>query len=366
MWISKLTVQNCRIITEAQLELSTGTNILVGHNASGKSSLLEALCLLARGRSFRTPRINEVIHNQATEITVSAKLSTENGTVYPIGIRKTAHDTFIRINHADIPQQAELSLHLPLTLIHPGSIELLTGGPQIRRAFIDWIAFYLFSDFHSAWRQYQRVLKQRNACLRDPKQRFLLNHWTEQLITWIPVLHHYRSLALQSLEQALTTYMPLLTQQSYPQLRLSSGFPQEIAVDNADALLSFFHSKREMELKQGFTLYGTHRADLTIMLQNVVAVRIASRGQLKLLAVGLLLARTQAIQTSNNPELTRSVLAIDDLAAELDEQNQQALYNTLQQTRQQLILTSTRQDTLPTIFPEAKMFHVKHGVIQSM
>ena len=362
MWISKLTVQNCRIITQAELRLSPSVNLLVGDNASGKSSVLEALSILARGRSFRTPRIQEVIHRGATDITVSAKLSTDNGHHYPIGISKSSQQTTIRINHADVKQQAELSSHLPLTVIHPNSVELLTGTPQGRRAFIDWIAFYSIPEFNSAWRHYQRALKQRNACLRDPKHRFALEQWTTQWIQWIPVLHQYRLQAVDNLVNELRTVTDLFASTGFPQLRLSTGFPQDIAVDNLEQIRHFIHSKRELELKQGFTLYGAHRVDLNITLEHVPAVRIASRGQLKLLAVGLLLARSQTLRQLQSSE-PYGLLAIDDLASELDEQNQQALYNTLHTTRQQLIMTSTRYDKSLTDFIDVQMFHVKQGQV---
>ncbi len=363
MWISKLTIQNCRVITQANLDLSPTVNAFVGDNAAGKSSVLEALSLLARGRSFRTPRIAEVIHRDTHEITVSAKLSTANGTEYPIGIRKTLHSTHIRINHADVQQQAELSSHLPLTLIHPGSIELLTGSPQIRRAFLDWIAFYLFPDFNNAWRHYQRALKQRNVCLRNPQQRYALEQWTQQLIKWIPVLQQYRLQALSVLESTLRNNEILFANTGYPQLQLSNGFPQGAAVDNSDVLHDFFHSKRDAEIKQGFTLYGAHRVDVSILLDNIPALRIASRGQLKLLAVGLLLARSQTLHDPQQPTSSYGLLAIDDLASELDEQNQQALYNTLHTTRQQLMMTSTRHDPRLAAFAQTRVFHVKQGQI---
>ena len=87
MWISKLTVHNCRIIHSAEINLEPSIHIFYGQNASGTSSVLEALSLLARGRSFRTPRIQEVIHNQAPEILVNARV--EQGqlfTVIPLGL----------------------------------------------------------------------------------------------------------------------------------------------------------------------------------------------------------------------------------------------------------------------------------------
>ncbi|WMP15718.1 DNA replication/repair protein RecF [Thiothrix lacustris] len=360
MWISRLNVQHCRVIHSAELALTEHVNVLYGDNASGKSSLLEALAVLSRGRSFRTPRIAEVITRGKNELTVAA--SVEQGVIlqsYPLGITKSAENTRIRINHADVQQQAELSAHVPLTLIHPGSVELLTGSPTTRRAFLDWIAFYRFTEFNMAWRNYQRVLKQRNACLRDAKQRQALPQWTRQLIALQPILWRYRQDALTALNAALQGCAELLTA-LVPQLVLSSGFPAGIYPQDEQQLARFFSEKTEQELKQGFTLYGAHRADLHILLEGIPALRVASRGQLKILAVGLLLAQSHAIADDTTK---RGIIAIDDLASELDEQNQQALYNTLQTAQQQLIITSTHHQPLKNWVNAAKVFQVKHGQV---
>jgi DNA replication and repair protein RecF len=360
MWLSRVAINSCRAIVRAELELAQQANILYGDNASGKSSILEALAVLSRGRSFRTPRIAEVIRRGEQELSVSARVEDGliQGSHYPAGISKTASATRIRINHADVQQQAELSAHIPLTLIHPGSVELVTGSPALRRAFLDWIAFYRFQDFNLGWRTCQQVLKQRNACLRDPRQRYALDHWTQQLIALQPTLYRYRLMALEALQSALQTAQPLLDAVGQPRLQLTSGFPGGIDAQDTGHLHSFFQSKVETELKQGFSLYGAHRADLHILLDGIPATRMASRGQLKLLAVGLLLAQSHAVSES---DVKRGIIAIDDLASELDEHNQQALYNVLHDTRQQLIITGTRHEPLLTGLRQARVFHVKHG-----
>jgi DNA replication and repair protein RecF len=354
-------VHNCRIIHSAEFALEPSINIFYGQNASGKSSILEALSLLARGRSFRTPRIQEVIHHDAQEILVNARIEQgQLSTAYPIGIRKSVTETRIRIQHSNIKQQAELSTHLPLTLIHPNSVELLTGSPSGRRAFLDWIAFYRFADFHSHWKQYQRVLKQRNACLRDNKQRSSLPYWTEQLIALQPILQRFRQQALQALQQTLSISDDLLQMPSLPHLQLSTGYPQDVDIFEADQLRQFLLARTDNELKQGLSLYGAHRADLKILLAGQPIHQVASRGQLKLLTVGLLLAQSHAISELSTK---RGIIAIDDLAAELDEPNQQTLYKILCSTQQQLMITGTRPIATHVLGQQAALFQVHQGQV---
>ena len=359
MWLKQLSIENCRIIAQASLELSPQANLLIGANATGKSSFLEALSVLSRGRSFRSPKIQEIIRHGTKTLTVAGKIhDDETGAEYPLGISKSADETKIRINHADVNQQAELSSHLPLTIIHPDTLEILSGGPAQRRSLLDWVAFYRSADFHQDWKNYQRILKQRNVCLRDEQQRFALQHWTEQLVTLLPRIHQFRCEALAAIIEALDKLTPLFTHTGKPKLKLYSGFPASVDVNDTAAILQYLQVRQEQEIQQGMSLYGCHRGDLNVLLDGIPAARYASRGQLKMLGVALLLAQSQAITTQAKK---RGIIAIDDLVSELDADNQTLLYQVLRQTDQQLIVTGTHIPGNDHLVDVGKMFHVEHG-----
>ncbi|PIE00351.1 MAG: DNA replication and repair protein RecF [Thiothrix nivea] len=364
MWLKQLTVENCRLIEKWQLELSPATNLIIGDNATGKSSLLEALAILSSGRSFRTPRIREVIRRGCELLTVTGSIYNEElQSEYPLGISKTLKNTRIRINHADIHQQAELSSHLPLTVIHPETIAVLTGSPGQRRAVLDWVAFYRSSDFHQHWKNHQRILKQRNSCLRDPGQRYALPYWTEQLIHLQPRIHQFRQDALAAVNECLQTEIVQTLFKEYGKLtlKLYSGFPAQVDMNDSQQLQTFFTARQQQEIDQGMTLYGCHRGDLQVALDGLPVAQFASRGQLKVFGIALLLAQSQAITTTATK---RGIIAIDDLASELDTENQALLYQVLRQTRQQLLITGTRTPDLAPLTKQSKVFHVKQGQIR--
>lgn len=362
VWLQQISIQHCRSIQQVELSLSPTVNFLTGANGSGKSSFLEALSVLARGRSFRTPRISEVISQQADTMTITGKLFNEDlDSSYRLGIAKQRNgQTRIRINHADVTQQAELSSHLPLTLIHPDGLDLVAGSPIYRRSVLDWLAFYREVEFQLAWKNYQRILKQRNACLRDPKQRYALNDWTQQLIQAQPKLYQFRLNATRALVAALDSVSLLYQAIGQVQVNLHKGFPVAIDPSNVQALSEFYHERQDQELRYGMSLYGAHRGDLLITIDGEPVARRASRGQLKLLGIALLLAQSEAISTTDTK---RGIVAIDDLAAELDVDNQYLLAQVLQKTQKQLIITGTRQP-LPEFLPsDAHLFHVEQGRI---
>jgi len=360
MWIKNVTIEHCRSLKSAVLALSPDLNIIVGPNASGKTSLLEALNILSKGRSFRTSHIDEVISEKQNAVLVAASIIEKIGQKENnshIGIEKTRTKTKIRINKQDVYSQAELSAHLPITVIHPNSIDLITGPPALRRSYLDWIAFYIFPEFLDKWKQYQHILKQRNNCLKFTKHAYALDKWTEELIKLQPDLIHYRKEVIKRLQPIVSDISNELLTGISIDLEFKTGFPNETEID-ISSLTAYYEAKKEYDLKIKRTSAGSHRADFKIFMDGTPAVESASRGQLKLLVICLLLAQSSSIAKTETGE---GVLLIDDLAAELDSKNKELLLSYLSKLNKQLIITSTKEIDFAGI--DSKVFHVKHGSI---
>lgn len=358
MWVDKLKIQNCRILKNNELTLSPHSNIICGDNGSGKTSFLEALSLLSNGRSFRTSRISEVIHHNESSVLVSSSIKNKSNITSHIGIEKTVEKTQIRINKKDVYTQSELSRHLPITIIHPDSIKLITGSPLERRAFIDWLSFYLYPEFHQVWKKYQHILKQRNSCLKNISHRYALDDWTKELINLQPLIHQFRSTSLEKLQATISQISPQILGDVKCEVSLKSGFSQNIKL-NKNELTQYYADKQDYDIKLGRTQSGVHRADLVISMNGIQAIQSASRGQLKLITITLLLAQNNTIFELNESE---AIIIIDDIAAELDKDNKKILLSYLTKLDQQLIITSPLNDKIK--IKDAKMFHVKHGVIK--
>ena len=358
MWIKSINVKNCRNLKDVSLILSPHINIIIGKNASGKTSLLEAISILSSGKSFRSSHITDVISTHQKSVLISALLSNSD-THYNIGIQKTSSKTKIRINQQDVYSQAELSLHLPVTTIHPGSIDIITGSPSKRRSYIDWLAFYLFSNFHSLWKQYNHVLKQRNICLKNNKHRFALDKWTNQLVELQPEINKYRNKTIALINPLFKEISSHLFKNKDVNLIYKSGFPLDLKIDKA-SLKRFYQEKLDSDIAFKRTHNGIHRADIDIFLNSKPAINNASRGQLKLLTISLLLAQNLIIYKQKK---IKGLVLIDDLAAELDESNAKLLLQYIFSLNQQIIITTTHPLNIDK--PEKlNMFHVKHGEIE--
>ena len=359
MLLEQLTINHCRIIEMAELDLSPSVNLIYGDNGSGKSSILEAVSILSKGRSFRTSRIADVIRHSQEALLIRARSVDSDDNSFVIGIERSKSSTRIRVNQQDVNTQAALSRYLPVTIIDPNSIELVTGSPSLRRAYIDWIAFYLFPEFHRIWQNYQRILKQRNLCLRVPSYLSALPQWTDELIRSQTQIQSYRERAIVVLMPKLAELSERLLEGHQLTIKLTSGFAQTMDDLSFEAQRVFYFERRDSDIKSARTLSGSHRADLQIFFNDQLAQHSASRGQLKLIAIGMLLAQSRSIDPD---DLRKGIIAIDDLAAELDGDNKQRLLDCLRSLQQQLLLTTTQSELIP-LFDGDRMFHVKHGNI---
>lgn len=359
MKLDNIHIENCRMIASADMELSSGVNLIIGKNGSGKSSLIEAFSILSTGRSFRTRRINEVVRWDSEKLLITASLSSSGSTSH-IGIEKKQGETRIRINQTDIRSQAELSQYLPVTTITPDSIKLIMGSPTVRRSYLDWIGFYLLPDFHQVWKYHQRVLKQRNACLRNNQLTADFTYWTKELINVQEALYEKRRSIIVLLESTVELFRKILLPKKRVSLSMTSGFPAIDIFNNANNL-EFYQSKLPQELKLKRTLHGAHKSDLKININDNPAHIAASRGELKLLSILLYLAQSDVLTTRG---VASGIVTIDDVASELDKKNQAILFKALRSLQQQVILTAPIKSKIWK--GDIKMFHVKHGEVSEV
>ena len=181
MSLRRLEVRDFRCIASAELEFDRRCNLISGPNASGKTSLLEAIFFLGRGRSFRTARNEALIRNGTDELMVAGNL-TLDGRARPIGVRYSRDGFEARAEGVRISSLAELAVTMPVQAIDPEVHRLVEEGPQERRRYLDWGVFHVEPRFVDQWRRYQRALKQRNAAFETAQSESLVRVWDSELI----------------------------------------------------------------------------------------------------------------------------------------------------------------------------------------
>lgn len=341
-----------RCLESVELEFSAGNNLIYGANGSGKTSILEAVAYLGRARSFRGANVRDIIRHGMDEFLVIGKAN-NGGRDVALGVRNS--NTGLEV-HTDGEKQASAALLaeiLPLQVIDPDVHELVAGGPENRRRFIDWITFHVEQGYLEHWRRFRRALKQRNAALRAGSDRTTLAGWDQELAALGGEVDSARRRMLDITAPALEEFGESLLGSTVA-IEYSQGWSADKTL--AEALAD----SAERDLQMGSTQSGPHRADLRLIYDERQARKRVSRGQQKLLACALILAATEVVQTHLEKPL---LLLLDDPAAELDNDSVARLMGCVASLGCQVIATTL--DPGQALFAEPPtMFHVEHGKVE--
>ena len=350
--IRRFKVSNFRCLESAELELSPSFNMVYGANASGKTSLLEALAYLGRGKSFRGASTANLIRHGSTEFVLFGETQTE-ARAQRLGVRNSREGLEIRVDGSGDGGAAALADALPLQVIDPEVHSLVAGGPELRRRFVDWMAFHVEHDHLDSWRRFRRALKQRNAALKAKSSPASIKSWNAEFVDL--------SLALDaSRRRALDVAMDSLAEYGLSLLGTELGFEYQQGWNKDKSLEQSLEEGLERDVHQGASQHGPHRADLKIRYDERQARKLVSRGQQKLLASAMILAATETAQTALERPL---LLLLDDPAAELDADSLSRLLDAVLGLGCQVVATSLEKGAL-SVPAGSAMFHVEHGVLR--
>ncbi|MGH8250136.1 MAG: DNA replication/repair protein RecF [Steroidobacteraceae bacterium] len=341
-----------RCLAGVEFELDPGTNLFVGPNASGKTSLLEAAFFLGRGRSFRSRRREALIRHGEEAFLLSGR-STGGPAPIVLGVRAGRKITEWRLGGNAVSGVAELAEQFPAQVIDPEVHKLLEEGPGRRRRFLDWGVFHVEPSFLPTWQRYHQALRQRNAALKLDRGDDDLAAWEQELATTGESLCRQREAYLARLSGALGTIGQALLDRPI-MLVHSAGW------DTDRSLLESLRGGRQRDRRNRATQLGPHRGDVSVQVAGRPAKDHVSRGQQKLVAAGLMLAQLE-IQEQERPG--HSALMLDDPAAELDAENLARLMAIVQTLPAQLWVTSLRAD-IPGLPPRGRVFHVEQGAVR--
>jgi DNA replication and repair protein RecF len=351
--LRRMQVTDFRCLHQAELEFDSRFTLIRGPNASGKTSLLEAIYVLGRGRSFRTRHLDHLIRSGAERMIVFGEVDTEHRRI-ALGVEGTTAGVRARLGGERVGSLAELATALPVQIIDPEIHRLIEEGPGRRRRFLDWGVFHVEPTFVRHWQSYQQVLRQRNAALRS--QLATVNSWDAELIRYGELLSESRRRYVEMLSPIAAGVAATLLG-----LELSIGYRSGWSRDLSlrEALAQSLVRDREM----GSTQVGPQRAELSIRLDGVVAKDRISRGQQKLLAAVLLIAQIKLFPGDSPSTPT---LLLDDPAAELDDGRLAALIGEVRAQPLQLVVTSLHDEAgLGAFGTPGRRYRVERGEVRS-
>jgi DNA replication and repair protein RecF len=353
MILSELTVRDLRCVEHAELSLHPGRNLIWGGNGSGKTSLLEAMFLLGRGRSFRTRNSERLVRHGQERLVVFGRTESScpdgSGLVHAVGLEVHRREgTRARVDAAAVGSLADLSRVFPVQVIDPEIHKLIEEGGRRRRRWLDWAVFHVEPRFADWWLRFARAVRQRNAALRERGGS------TRPWDTEVAGLGEKISEARRGvLEQMGTFWREVTAGLDCPpaELQYLRGWGAQHSL--AEAL----ESSKERDEARGLTHAGPHRADVMIRVGGKPAREVLSRGQQKLMAVALTLAQLRLLKEVSG---TTPTLLLDDPAAELDAEHLGHFVRQIAPLGCQMIITSLQAETASFGAPD-RVFHVEQG-----
>lgn len=317
-----------------------GVNVLIGPNGHGKTSLLEAVHLLVTGRSFRTAHLAECVRWGTAETVVAGEL-VHGPQSWPIRLRVFARGG-LTVEPGLCPWARAVSFAA-------SDLALLTGPPQVRRAYLDGTTALLVPAQAEASRRYRLVLHHRARLLGQLRGRAdgdrLLEPWDEQVAGLGSEIVHRRLETLQLLgEETREVWRALAPEGREMALQYVPAVePGAARAATRDRLREALRGRRRLEVARGLTMVGPHRDELMIRLGGMEARGYASRGEQRVMALALRLAAAATVgrRVGHAP-----VLVLDDVLSELDRDARGRVLGWLE-SQGQVIFSSTDAGMLP-------------------
>lgn len=309
MYIQKLYLHHFRNYREESFTFSPGMNLIRGDNAQGKTNLLEALFLVGTGRSFRTPHLKELIHKEAPFFFIEAEFN-KDGIEQKVRLSFDGEVKKLETGHTSYSHFNPLLGQLPIVLLAPEDVLIITGSPENRRRFLDLHIAQSDPLYVYHMTRYHKAVKHRNFLLKQKNEEGL-GVWETIMVASATYIKEKRSQMIDELRDDLQKNMLLL-----------SGEKDQIEIRYHPSFTDNYLKHRPRELHIGSTLLGPHRDDVQFSINALPASGFASQGQLRLAIAALRLAQWKhlSLQHSVSP-----LFCIDDFGVHLDESRREAL-----------------------------------------
>ena len=375
MKATSVSFEDFRNIREAKVEFSPGVNVLWGANAQGKSNILEGMYYFARGKSFRGVPDKLLVRTGCDFGTASLTCRGE-GDVYDTHLSvtfPTRGKKRIARGGAPLSGVKELVGSFRAVLFCPEHLSLVTGAPAERRAFLDIALAQLYPDYVAALSTYTRALTERNALLKQAAEGWHVedNQWAvyaRQLARSGAAVIARRSAYTDRLSELVGECfhdmtggreIPRLTYVCAAGSDAPADLPHHSEAAVADRLYAVLTERLVKEIAAGTTLYGIHRDDVAVDLNEQSARLYASQGQRRSLALAMKLAEGAISRAVGGEE---PVYLLDDVFSELDGERREYLLSALGQ--RQVIITTCEGENIFDRISDVALFAVEAGQVQ--
>ena len=354
MWIKKIKINNFRNYKSQEINLEKNINIFYGENAQGKTNIIEAIFLSSMGKSFREKKDKEMIMlgEEKSNIEIEYEKTDRDGKIkIELGNKKIVY-----INGIKIKKLSELLGKINVVIFTPDDINILKGGPQNRRRFLDIMISQLRPNYMYNLNLYLKTLEQRNNYLRqikeENKNENMLDIWDEELSNYAINIYNYRKEFIEKIKNKIKNIHSEITNNK-----------EEIEIEylseciSKEKYLELLKQRRKLDIIKGYTTKGIHRDDFNIYINKKELGIYGSQGQHRTAILSLKLSELNIVKD----EIGESpILLLDDFMSELDEKRRKNFLEKINDV--QVIITCTEKIDIEN--KEILVYNVKSGDVK--
>jgi len=384
MFAKRVKLTNFRNYESADIEFSSGVNLIYGPNGQGKTNLVEALNFFAGLDSHRVAGHTPLIKQGQSTAIISLELSHEDRDLLLEYEINSESSNRARLNRSEVAKPKDILGYLNSVIFAPEDLDIVKRDPSNRRSFLDQLIVQFNPRMHSVYADYDRVLKQRNTLLKSARATgtkgdalSTLEAWDQALVKNGTEIIAARVSITEKLSPPLVTnYQNIAKSNNEPSMFIRSSVVESSKLDQDDLetqdslettgkeeISQLFQQKltlvRPKELERGITLVGPHRDDLQLNLGSLPAKGYASHGESWSYALSLKLASLEILKAES--KLGDPILILDDVFAELDKDRREKLSDLVQQNEQVLITAAVIEDVPDNLL--ANKFQVDSGKV---
>ena len=364
MILNDIKLTNFRNYDSLSLSFHPKLNIFIGHNAQGKTNLLEAIYFLSLAKSHRTSKDKELIQFDSEEAYINGSITTQNSTL-PLSISVSKSGKRAKVNHLESAKLSQYIGHLNTVLFAPEDLNIVKGSPQVRRKFINMECGQISKIYLNQLSSYNKVLAQKNQYLKSRNvDSIMIEVLNEQLAEHASLIILKREQFISAIERHaskihgdISNGRETLKVIYKPNIKYQSSEPKALK-EEITALLAENLSK---EIERGTSLVGPHRDDIGFTINDFDVQTYGSQGQRRSTALSVKLAELELIheEVGEYP-----VLLLDDVLSELDEVRQAHLLTSIRNRVQTFVTTTSISDINHRIMDDMQLFEIENGKIK--
>ena len=367
MKLKELKLVNFRNYKEAILEFTSGINIFIGDNGSGKTNILEAIYVLSLTKSSRYGTDLDLIKHDETNLSIEGLVTHDDyEKKYKIAIDKFTKR--VCTNGNLIKKISDYVGEFAVTSFLPNDIEIIKGSPSVRRNLLNIQIGVLYNNYLHYVNEYNTLLRMRNDYLKrlninglsDTKYLDVIN---SKMIDISVKIYYYRFFYLSEINNILPSIYKKLTGITNIKIEYqnSLGFNEYDENKIREIMHSKYKKNLNKEMIQGMTLFGLHRDDLIFLVNDMDAKVYASQGQQRLIVIAYKIAELMVYKKIKHEY---PVLLLDDVFSEIDIKRRNNIIKFLKSEIQVIITTTDLEEIQPDLVKNAKIFKIKNGEIK--